>query len=214
MNLPGAQTTGRCLDPPSSHGCGGRETSHIAGCGNAIQKNKMTPHNPPCKQWLMRQDVGAGSIGIDPSWKHLTIPPASSGSWGWMWVLGVGVDPVVIGVVLFSLCGACCHITTHPICTPCAEGAHGSSGRWGGGDCSSIVWLCSILARQTLTSRSWQCSTNTCKHINENVNASKMHKQKHVTMQIHTNSPWYINGSHFCAFLWVCPTFYVCKVIQ
>jgi hypothetical protein len=45
--------------------------------------------------------VGA-AVGVDPVAKikikrHLTIPPASSGSRGWTWVLGVGVGPVAVG---------------------------------------------------------------------------------------------------------------------
>jgi hypothetical protein len=53
---------------------------------------RKAPHDPPREQWLARLDVGAGSVGVDPVTKrkrkeHLTIPPASSGSRGWMWVL-------------------------------------------------------------------------------------------------------------------------------
>jgi hypothetical protein len=42
-------------------------------------------------------EAGCGSIGVDPIVKmkkqHLTIPPASSGSQGWMWVLPLVLTP-------------------------------------------------------------------------------------------------------------------------
>ena len=72
----------------------------------------MTPHDPTHEQWLTRLEVGAGigvgSIGIDPIMKtkrkqHHTIPPASIGSQGWMWVLGIGVGPV-LGIEGAVLC--------------------------------------------------------------------------------------------------------------
>ena len=62
---------------------------------------RKAPHDPPCEQWLMRLDVGAGSVGIHPVMKtkrkqHLMIPSMSSGLWGWMCVLAlVLADPVM-----------------------------------------------------------------------------------------------------------------------
>ena len=59
------------------------------------------------------------------------------------WLVRLDVGCLVLVLVVSSLCHCCCHVTTHPICTPQAEGAHGGSrrcggGGGGGGGCSSL----------------------------------------------------------------------------
>ena len=117
--------------------------------------------DPLCKQLLVRLGWGAGSsalfwspvdaiphhccchLGALQGWwqvlviivreKHLMIPPASNGLWGWMWSAWCWCWPHCYW------CHCCCHVTTPPICTPLAEGACGGSGRCGdGGGCSSL----------------------------------------------------------------------------
>ena len=63
------------------------------------------------------------------------------------WLVRLDVGCLALVLAMSSLCHCRCHITTHPICTPRAEGAHGGSrrcggGGGGGGGCSllSVSW--------------------------------------------------------------------------
>ena len=95
---------------------------------------RKTPHDPPCEQWLVRLDVSAWRscwlcswcwhrrwccrriglvIATSPCTRY--VPHEQRGSWRqwevWWWL------------VLLQLRRTChCHVTTHPACTPRAEG--------------------------------------------------------------------------------------------
>ena len=103
--------------------------------------------------------------------------------------------------------GWACHcFAVLPLATLRAKEAHsgGTISGWGGSDGGggrevSCKMCCEL----------WQCGTNRCKHIKKNVNASKMCKQKCMTTQTCTNSPYYLNGLHFRFYSWVCPQRFV-----
>ena len=83
--------------------------------------------------------------------KHLMIPPASSGLQGWMWVLGIGIGPIIvgIGVIIGGGVGVCvgvlvinvlaigigvlcppCHQLLAPVTHPMSSGLQGWGGCW------------------------------------------------------------------------------------
>jgi hypothetical protein len=127
--------------PPASSGSRGWMWVLTVGVGRVVvdpvaktKRKRKTPHDPPHEQWLARLDVGAWRSCWPRSWRWRRrwccrrvalvvamsprtpyVPHEQGGSrrqWEvWWWL-----------VLLQSRRACHCHITTHPVCTPRAEG--------------------------------------------------------------------------------------------